>query len=91
MLVTLDEVKIYLRLDGNNEDSLIESLIQTAQNLCEDIIRKKVTDFQTVPEVFKIAILYSVAFLYENREQADCGELIKTLCSLLFGLRNEVF
>ena len=39
----------------------------------------------------RIAVLYAAAYLYEHREQADHGELVQTLRSLLFGIRKEVF
>ncbi len=91
MLVTLEEAKLYLRLDNDSEDTLITSLINTAQILCEDIIRKKVDGLEEVPGTLKIGILYGVAYLYENREQADYNGLIKTLAGLLFGVRDEVF
>ncbi len=91
MLVTLEEAKIYLRLDNDSEDTLITSLINTAQLLCEDIIRKKADDLEKIPETLKIGALYGVTYLYENREQADYNGLIKTLAGLLFGVRDEVF
>lgn len=91
MLVTLEEVKIYLRLDGNNENALITSLINTSQELCESILRVELAALNPIPETVKTAILYGVAFLYENREQAEYSDLINTLRSLLFGLRNEAF
>jgi uncharacterized phage protein (possible DNA packaging) len=91
MLVTLEEAKLYLRLDNDSEDALITSLINTAQILCENIIRKKVDSLEEVPGTLKIGVLYGVAYLYENREQADYNGLIKTLAGLLFGIRDEVF
>jgi uncharacterized phiE125 gp8 family phage protein len=33
--VTLDEVKLHLRIDGDSEDTLIQSLIRVATRLCE--------------------------------------------------------
>ena len=38
-----------------------------------------------------VTVLYAAAYLYEHREQADHGELVGTLRSLLFGIRKEVF
>ena len=38
-LVTLEEAKAYLRVDSSDEDSLVESIIQTAENLCADVAR----------------------------------------------------
>lgn len=91
MLVTLDEAKLFLRLDSNNEDTLIESLILTSESICEDIIRTTITELDSVPETLKTAILYAVTYLYENRETANHADLIKTLTSLLFGIRREMF
>lgn len=39
MLVTLDEAKEYLRVDFDDDNSLIESLSRSAQKLCMDIVR----------------------------------------------------
>ena len=37
------------------------------------------------------AVLYTVAYLYEHREEADHRTLTLTLRSLLFGVRREGF
>ena len=39
MLVTLDEAKEYLRVDFDDDNSLIESLPRSAQELCMDVVR----------------------------------------------------
>ena len=41
MLVTLEETKEYLRIDGDYDDGLIEGFIATAQELCLTILRKR--------------------------------------------------
>ena len=87
----IEEVKLYLHLDTSNEDGLLVSLIESAENLCQDIIRININDFEIVPEIVKTAVLYAVAYLYENREQADFSELTNTLKNLLFGVRKEAF
>lgn len=92
MIVTLDEVKEYLRVDYDDEDTLITTLISTAQAMCMDIAR--ITDEQQFLELgdrARIAILYAVAYLYEHREDANHKELTLTLRSLLFGIRMEEF
>ena len=38
-MVTLDEAKIYLRVDSSFEDSLISSLLLSAESLCMDVAR----------------------------------------------------
>ncbi len=87
MIVTLEEVKSYLRLDEDNEDSFLLSLISSAERLCSDIARTDISEQPTA----KIAVLYAVAYLYEHREEADHHELVLTLRSLLFGIRQEGF
>jgi hypothetical protein len=37
------------------------------------------------------AELYTVAYLYEHREEADHKGLVLTLRALLFGIREEKF
>lgn len=70
---------------------MLYSLIDSAEELCQDIIRTDLDDFEVIPEVVKTAVLYAVAYLYENREQADFKDLTSTLKHLLFGVRKEAF
>lgn len=87
-LITLEEAKAYLRIDGNEEDDLIARLIASSERLCLDILRKEELEETAA---FKMAVLFSVAYLYEHREDADYHNLLLTLRSLLFGERKEAF
>jgi len=91
MIATLEEAKIYLRIENSEEDTLITDLIKTSENLCKDIIRIELSELENIPETLKTAVLYGVTYLYENREKADYKELISTLSYLLFGIRKEKF
>lgn len=91
MIITLEELKQYLRADYPDDDKLIIRLEETAEQLCDDIIRKKKYKRVKEDSVYKTAVLYAVAYLYENRDKADHSELMLTLRALLFGLRNEEF
>ncbi|WP_302490405.1 head-tail connector protein [uncultured Dialister sp.] len=92
MLVTLREVKDYLRIDTNDEDDVVASLMQNAETLCKDVARvEKVEDFEALGEVAKQAVLYSTAYLYEHRENADYHQMTLMLRALLFGVRREGF
>ena len=42
-------------------------------------------------ELLRIAILYTVGYLYEHREEADHHDLVITLRNLLFSIREGVF
>ena len=91
MLVTLEEMKNYLRVDYDDDDNLIETLIASAQRICMDILRADEITLLFEIENAKPAVMYSVAYLYEHREEADHHALTITLRSLLFGARKEVF
>ena len=90
MIVSVDEMKNYLRVDYSDDDALIEKMIESSERLCEDIARlsfDEINDLKTI----KIAVMYSVAFMYEHRENADYHALTISLRSLLEGDRKSVF
>ncbi len=89
-MVSLDEAKNYLRIDGDDDDALIETLLNTAIQLCADISRCDNEEFSK-SALSKTAVLYTLGYLYEHREDADHHDLILTLRSLLFSLREGVF
>ncbi len=89
MTVTLDEMKLFLRVDGNNEDALITSFISTAEEMCEGILRYALTDLETIPETVKQSIYYAVSCFYEQREKADAKAILELMKSLLFSYRKE--
>ena len=76
LIVTLEEAKHYLRVDGVEDDSLILHFISTAEGICEDVLRRSLTEFDPVPEILKNAGLYLVANLYEQREAANIADLL---------------
>ena len=88
MLVTLDEMKSYLRVDVDEDDALITQMIIAAEDRCRGIARNE--DCDTDPTA-RIAIMYAVAYLYENREEADNTALNLTLRSMLFKRRKPIF
>lgn len=90
MLVSLEEMKKYLRVDFEDDDALLENFITTGQNLCADIARLSVNELCEI-SYSKIAVMYAVAYLYEHRENANYKELALSLRSLLFGVRRERF
>ena len=89
-MLTLEEAKNYLRVDYADDDALITGLIATAQKLCMDVARMDDADqFAASGENAHTAMLYTVAYLYEHREEADHHALMLTLRALLFGIRKE--
>ena len=91
-MLTLEEAKNYLRVDFPDDDDLITRLISTAQTLCMDVARMEDADlFAASGDNAHTAVLYTVAYLYEHREEADHHALTLSLRSLLFGCRQEGF
>ena len=91
MVVTLNEMKNYLRVDYDEDDALIESIIGAPERLCMDVVRMDSLEEFSAVENAKISVLYAAAYLYEHREEADHHALTLTLRALLFGARKEAF
>ena len=101
-LISLEEAKGYLRVDTADEDAMIGILLSSAGRLCADVAR--LTDEQweavnsdtedasltPVRETMKVAILYALGYLFEHREEADHHDLVLTLRSILFAIREGV-
>lgn len=103
--ITLAEAKQYLRVDTADEDSLISSLILTAEVLVKDVGRVSDENWAAAAadsteddtdeviwlrSVLKAAAMYTLAYLFEHREEADHHDLVITLRNLLFSVREGV-
>lgn len=89
-MVTLQEVKQYLRIDFEDDDTLLLSLISTAKQLVMDVGRMDEERFSENEDVVRTAMLYTVSYLYENRNNADFSKLTLTLRAMLFAQREGV-
>jgi uncharacterized phage protein (predicted DNA packaging) len=89
LVLTLEEVKLYLKVDGDEDNTLITDLINAAEELCQDILRFPLNEFTEVPETVKQALLYAIGNLYELREAMDMKALIEFMTRLLFAYRRE--
>ena len=89
-MVTLQEVKQYLRIDFEDDDTLLLSLISTATQLVMDVGRMDEERFSENEDVVRTAMLYTVSYLYENRNTADFSKLTLTLRAMLFAQREGV-
>ena len=68
-MLTLEETKLHLRVDHDDEDVLIEAMIDTATAACADYLNMPAADLVVaVPAPVKSAALLLVGNLYENRE-----------------------
>ena len=102
-LISLDEAKEYLRVDSADEDAVISSLLLSAELLARDIGRLTDETWSAVNAdpgkddsaelislraSLRIAVLYSLGYLFEHREDADHHDLVMTLRNLLFSVRE---
>ena len=90
-MVTLQEMKNYLRVDDDDDDVLIETIIASAEQQCMDILRTDSEEELVSVQNGKTAVMFTAAYLYEHREEADHHALNLTLRALLFGSRKEAF
>lgn len=96
-MLTLKETKEFLRVDGDEEDRLISSLIVTAKELTEEVLRRPLSDFEEVPDTVHQAMLIVAATLYEERQVAkdksgvDINETLDLVRRMLFAYRKEAF
>ena len=62
-MLTLHEVKEYLRIDHNDEDRLLKDLMQTSKKLCMDVGRMSEERFVRHEETTRQAMLYTISYL----------------------------
>ena len=91
MIITLDEMKNYLRVDHDDDDTLLESLMVSSEQLCMEVARISDEELFEKEPCSKVAVMYAVAYQYEHREDANHLELILSIRALLSGIRQEGF
>ena len=69
MVVTVPELKAHLRIQYDEEDEYLSSLIAQAQAAAEDFCRVSFED--NAPEPVRLAVLLMASHYYENRDNAD--------------------
>jgi hypothetical protein len=96
-MITLQEAKEFLRVDGDDEENLIASLIVAARELTEDVLRRPLAEIEHLPETVRQAMLIVVATLYEERQISkdktgiDISETLDLVRRMLFAYRKERF
>ncbi len=96
-MISLEEGRNYLKVDSDYDDGLITALIAAAEALCCDVARLSEEDWVEIEgaakpkrELIRAAILYTLGYLYEHREEADHHDLVMTLRNILFSFREGV-
>ena len=87
-MLTLDEVKQYLRLDTDAEDEYFNILILLSAEICENFTRLPLPE--TLPKSYKQAMLICIGYFFEHRDGTKEG-LPKVIYTLLQPYRRAVF
>lgn len=88
---TIEEMKVYLGIDGDYLDSLILDFINLAQNIIEKVLRYPLSEFEEIPATIKETAKYIVSAYYTNREQTNVKELENNVAVLLSEYRRKEF
>lgn len=65
-LYTLDEVKVHLRVDGSDDDTVIQGYMDAAEKAVLQYCNLSLVPFEA-ESVFKVAAMLIVSDLYEDR------------------------
>lgn len=97
-MVTLEEAKLFLRIDDGSEDVLLTSLIGTAKELTQAVLRKNLDEYEVLPATIKQAMLIITATLYEerqvsgdNKNKMDIVETLDLVRRMLFAYREDKY
>lgn len=72
-VITAEEVKLWCRVETDEEDSTFDLLIRSAQEQAE-AYTGRILNPETCPQGIKAAIVVFVADLFRNREGQTVGE-----------------
>lgn len=87
-MLTLDEVKQYLRLDTDAEDEYLNILILLSAEICENYTRLELPE--ELPESYKQAMLICIGYFFEHRDGTKEG-LPDVVYTLLRPYRKAAF
>ncbi len=90
-MISLEEMKNYLRVDHEDDDALLADIISAAERICMSVAKCSDEESFAESKNAKIAVFYAVAYLYEHREDADHNALNLSLRALLSDIRKEGF
>ncbi len=97
-MVTIEEAKAYLRVDW-----IAEELVKTANTIVFNESRLSEKDWEKIEkctlvnkelhskkEIIRVALLYTIGYLYEHNNPEDIHDLVLTLRNLLFSIREGI-
>ncbi|MFB5197878.1 head-tail connector protein [Neobacillus sp. KR4-4] len=84
--IDLAYVKDYLRIDFEDDDNMISTMLVASKSFIQSYLNRKFTDFEEIPEEFTIAALALVAHWYEKRGIQSDKDTAKELSYVFSGL-----
>lgn len=91
MLITLDEAKAYLKIEGADDDQVLSDCVSAASELTLNILRCQESDFEEIPKSVKQAALFCTVSLYENREGGNIKAVLDIMKGMLFAYRKDAW
>lgn len=83
--MTLDDVKQFLRIDGSDDDSMLQGLMGAAESYIANAVG---ADVDTTTDLYELACKLLISHWYENREPVgSASALAFSLDSILMQLR----
>lgn len=81
-MITLNDLKLYMRIDDNFEDDLLDSLLKSAK---EYLSTCNITENNRLSSLYDLAIKMLVSHWYDNREVVGEAKLLAySLNSIIF-------
>ena len=88
---TIEEIKLYLGIDGGWLDPLLADLLKLAQGIIEKVLRYPISELQEVPATIKETAKFIVSAYYNNRENTNAREIENSVALLLSEYRRKGF
>jgi len=88
--IDLEFVKNYLKIDYNDDDAFLETLIISAKSFIQSYLNKNFSDMilnnEEIPSEFTIACLALVSHWYEKREITNSSQTLDELPYIFSGI-----
>ena len=90
-MLTIEEMKLYLGIDGDWLDPLLADLIKLAQGIIEKVLRYPLSELEEIPPTIKETAKCVVGAYYNNREKTDAREVENFVALMLSEYRKAGF
>ena len=88
---TIEDMKLYLGIDGGWLDPLLADLLKQAQGIIEKVLRYPLIEFNEIPATIKETAKFIVASYYHNKENTNAREVENTVALMLSEYRKVGF